>query len=155
MSREPDWFRVGYATAAGTKKSLMNLPEDFIILQSDRLDKDDFNVVKFAHEYAVNWLETEQWRQEVGQKIRKFIKKFPNDDIKVDFFMEKAFEWADGYARFTIDEFILFYICRPPEVRSRLSCMAVQQLVEQALTTLKQETGRKKYVTGRSHKSSG
>ncbi len=153
MSREPDWFGAGYGTAGGIKKSLMNLPDDFFIFQMDKIDKDDFNVIKFAHEYAISWLETEQWRQEIGQKIRTFTKKFADDDIKVDAFMEKAFEWSDGYARYIIDTFILFYICRPHEERSKLSCVAVQNLVEQALTTLKQEIGRKKYVTGRSNKS--
>lgn len=60
MSREPDWFRAGYETASGNKKSLMNLPAEFFSDQSEKIFRTDFNVIKFAHDYAKLWLETEQ-----------------------------------------------------------------------------------------------
>lgn len=154
MSREPDWYRAGFETAAGYKKSKMSLPEDFFEFQFERMFREDFNVVVYAHEYAVNWLETEQWNEEVGQKARKFVTKYYKDDMKVDVFMEKAFQWADGYANYIIEQFHSHYIASPHEIRSKLSCEAVRKLIELALSTAKQETGEKKSVTRRSNKSS-
>lgn len=148
MSREPNWYRMGLETADGTKKSLMNLPAEFFTDQSKKIYQDDFNVIKFAHDYAKLWLETEQWKQEVGQKIQIFTKKFSDDDMKVDEFMWRACQWVDGYAELIIMQFRFMYT-------SPISCETAQNLIEQALFKKKQETGEKKDVTGRNSKNSG
>jgi len=147
MAREPNWNRLGFETASGTKKSSMNLPSDFFTLQYPQMFQDDFNVVKFANEYAMNWLETEQWRTEVGEKIQTFVKKYPNDDMKVDTYMEKAYQWVDGYADLILSEFLIFYNSTPPEIRSKLSGESVRHLVEQALSN------RPKVITHGSNKT--
>lgn len=147
MSREPNWFRMGFETAEGTRKSMMNLPKEFFTDQSGKIFQNDFNVIKYAYDYAKLWLETEQWKQEVGQKILKFTKKFWDDDMKVDKFMCSACLWADGYAELIIIEFRAIYT-------SPVSCEAAKNLIEQALTKKKQETGDRKNVTGRGFKDS-
>src|SRR5574341_548770 len=133
MPREPDWFRLGYRMASGEKKSSMNLPEDFFQEQTNKILRDDFNVQKFSFDYAVAWLETEQWKQEVGQKIRKFIKRYRDEDVKVDEFMEKAMQWSDGYTGCLLDNFELFWKAIPVEQRCNFSEEILTKLVEQAL----------------------
>ncbi|MDD5453927.1 MAG: hypothetical protein PHW62_00305 [Candidatus Ratteibacteria bacterium] len=141
MAREPNWYRMGFETAGGNRKSLMNLPGEFFLYQSEKIFKDDFNVVKYAYDYAKQWLETEQWKQEVGQKIMVYIKKYQGDNKKVDEFMQRACLWSDGYAELIIQQFRDLYT-------SPVSPETAEKLVNQALQT----TGDWKYVTGKSSK---
>jgi len=146
MAREPNWYLMGFETANGTRKSLMSLPAEFFTDQSDKIFQDDFNVIKFAHDYTKLWLETEQWKQEVGQKIQVFTKKFWMNDMKVDEFLWRACLWSDGYAELIIQEFREMYT-------SQISCEAAQKLISLALYTKKQDTGEKNNVTGRNFKT--
>ena len=130
MGREPNWWRKGYSAAK--KGSTMSLPEEHFINDIDKLRSDDFNPIKQSYEYALDWVETQQWKDETGNKILPFIKKYNKDNRKTEAFIDRAITWADGYAYYMIEQYLLYWLSIPrkipEEVASGLSVQALGDL---------------------------
>lgn len=133
MSREPDWWRMGFRMAKGSRKSTLGLPEDFFDSQQDRLTKDNFNLLKFSYSYAVAWLETEQWKSEVGQNIRRYVKKHKHVETRVNEFISRAFFWVAGYAYYINEEFTLYWNGMCPHMKCNITDENIQTLADQAM----------------------
>lgn len=131
--RQPNWWKLGYETASGLKKSSMSLPDDFFDSQAHFLMRKDFNLLKFAHDYAIVWLETEQWRKEVGQKMYTFVKNIQDPDERTSYFLGKAYLWADGYSSYIVNNFMFIWYSTQSNIRGNISVKGRQKLEEQGL----------------------
>ncbi len=131
MGREPNWWTKGFTAAK--KGSKMSLPEDYFndVSIIENATSKDFNPFKESFEYALNWLETQQWKEEVGNKILKFIKKVPSENLKITEFKNRAMKWVDGYSYYMVEHYFLLWLAIPHELDDRQTNVIIEQALDE------------------------
>ncbi|MGC8651562.1 MAG: hypothetical protein ACP5RX_03045 [Minisyncoccia bacterium] len=100
------FYRLGYGMAAGKKGTrwMRFDPKDF---NDEAFSDPDIEVGEAATRYAEGWLETEQWKYEVGDLIREIAEKEGIEE-GTDSFLYGVFEplsgaWTSGYADYILE----------------------------------------------------